>query len=818
MEYRNNYNSYNNTFQEEKKIDLVEVIGKFLKRWYFFAITVPLFVGIAYYQVKSTPYVYEMGAKMIIEAKSSLNRLSNSEFSPGDLLQGDQNLENEIGILGSISLIQTAIEKLDFEISYFETQGLRIVEKYKDPSFPFDVDLDKTHNQLLGSALKITFLSRNRFSVFIDKEKYSVVEGRSQQIISVDAPLEIEDMICETGKPCVHSQFSFVLNTNEKFKYDPEDNPEYYFVYNTPPSYAALYAGKMEIAPISEESTILMLKTEGSVPQKEIDFLDSLCSSYIQYKLNLKNEYANNTIVFIDEQLQGVSQKIEKTRQDVQATQSQAGGIDIQSTASSLREEQRQVRTDLDRAQGSLNYYKGLQRDIEVDPSSVIAPQQVGVQNGSLQNLITNMLTLLQQKTELLTTYTETNPRVQALQSQIESSQRNIKQNIASITRSTENQVNTLRRRLGSINGQLRALPMAQRTILNIEQAGETNEELYGYLAQKKAEAAIALKSNTADARILDNARLLSPTAIAPKKGIIIATALILALVLPAFLIIILDLFNSKLGSVDEVEKKANIPVLASVINAPKKSNIFDPEFLFSPFAESFRYVKANLQHVIDKDPNNNVISVTSTVKGEGKTFISSHLAVIMGLSGKRTIILGADIRRPQLYNRLELANDVGLSNYLSGNAQIEDIIQKTKIQNLYAITSGEFLPYASELLSSERFGILIEALKREFDIVIVDTPPVGLVSDYLLICKHTNINLYVIRQNYSKTAFIDDVNKLKEDNSINNMYFIVNDVKHSSSGKYYGRYGKRYSYTYRPNGSSNGSKAKGFWKKRTTS
>ena len=286
------------------------------------------------------------------------------------------------------------------------------------------------------------------------------------------------------------------------------------------------------------------------------------------------------------------------------------------------------------------------------------------------------------------------------------------------------------------------------------------------------------------------------PTKLTPNKMIILFGALVLGLGLPIVMVVAGDLFNDKVLNSDQINDKSSAPILGNIVRGQTESErgLITYDNLTSPVSESFRFLKVNLQFLA-VDKTKKVIGLTSTVPGEGKTFCALNLASILAISGKRTLIIGADIRKPKLFERSRITNEVGLSSYLINQAMLDEIIQNSDLENLDIVPSGPVPPNPAELIDSPKLSEMFEILKGTYEYIVVDTPPVGLVSDFLILSKYMDINLYVVRQGYSKIEFLSEIDKVRTKGNLNNLYVLFNDVKMTSAK--YTRYGyDKYGYS----------------------
>ena len=332
--------------------------------------------------------------------------------------------------------------------------------------------------------------------------------------------------------------------------------------------------------------------------------------------------------------------------------------------------------------------------------------------------------------------------------------------------------------------------PSLERKLINIQRKFDLNNSIYTTLLEKNSESAITKASNTSDNRIIDRASVYSSAQIKPTANKNLITAILLGLLIPAAIILVINLLDDKIIDKKDIEKKTKIPVIGFIGHSESASDIPVARKPGSSLAESFRSVRTSLKYYV-REEKTVVISVSSTVSGEGKTFFSVNLAAIVGMLGKRVLLIGLDLRKPRMDKVFDLGDEFGMSTYLSGSSSYEQIIQETRIKNLYYVPAGPRPPNPSELIDSPRMHEFLERAKRDYDFILIDTPPVGLVTDGLLLAKEVDVNIFIVRQRYTSRNSLDMMEHLRQQGELKNISIVMNDI--SLSG-YYG-YGMRYNY-----------------------
>ncbi len=417
------------------------------------------------------------------------------------------------------------------------------------------------------------------------------------------------------------------------------------------------------------------------------------------------------------------------------------------------------------------------------------APSAMGIQDPLLNTMIMNLTSLYSQKTQVLATASERNPQISSINNQIIQTKQILIENLRNIITNSKLLIKDYKVRLAEIEEKVQDLPKTERSYIKIERKFKLSEGLFTFLMQKRAEAGIAKAGNIADNKVIDFAKT-NKVPLKPKTKLTYAIALLLGLIIPIGIILIIDYLNNKILSRKQLEKITSIPILGVIGHSNIDSNLIVYEKPKTSVSESFRAIRADLQFLL-KDKSNDeskVILITSSIGGEGKTFTSLNIATVLANGGRKTVLLGMDLRKPKIFNDFKLKNEEGLSNYLIGQSNKNDILQKTFIDNLSIIPSGAVPPNPSELLLDTRLDTLIDELKNDFEYIIMDTPPVGLVADAFQLMHVSDVNLFMVRQNYTDKEVLDFINDKYENNIVKNISIILNDfIPNSSSGYGYG-------------------------------
>jgi len=756
----------------QENVDLRRYFSFFLSNWYWFVIALFIALSIAYGINRWSGDVYTVSASLLIEDKEFGGNINSAEqFIPGgEMFKNSQNLRNEIGILKSFSLNYEVIKELpEFWITYTGVGRRGIAEQRQYKNTPFRVVFNSLGNQMKGQRIDIRILSNDRYRISIDDKIYKEMNF---------------------GEQYNSDYYDFTIIKQDSFSFDENESNKYYFWFNSLENLANSYRSKLSVTPIAEEASLVTLSTNGFNIEQEVDYLNKLMEVYINMGLELKNETADNTIEFINEQLGFISDSLRIAESKLENFRRNNELISLSSEASLLQTRIERFENEKYNIEYEKQYYEYLldYLTLKYKSEEIISPSQAGMNDPTLSRLVSELVDLQQQKKLVAFSLKSDLPAVDFNDIKITDARKILKENVENSLRNVTKQLDDVNERISGIDEEVKKLPETERQMVNIQRKFDLNNTVYNYLMEKRAEAEIAKASNVADNRIIDHAQIYNSRRIAPKERKNYMMAIMFGLIIPIGLLIVFDLLNNKIIDRRDVEKATDIPLLGFIGHSSSQTEIPIIDEPGSTLAESFRSIRTRLKYYSNKSTAQ-VISITSTVSGEGKTFISVNLAVIMAMLGKKVLLVGLDLRKPKLHKILEKDNDQGLTSYLIEDTNYKDIIFNTKIDNLFFTPSGTVPPNPAELIESKRMAEFFENAAKEYDFIIIDTPPIAIVTDTLLLAPYVDINIFVVRQRYSSKNTIDLINELNSRGELKNMAILINDI--SLTG-YYG-YGLRY-------------------------
>ena len=514
---------------------------------------------------------------------------------------------------------------------------------------------------------------------------------------------------------------------------------------------------------------------------------------YLLQGLELKNQTAEKTIEFIDGQIGSISDSLKIVENNLENFRLSNRLVDLSREGNFIQNRLENYENERSSLLLQKKYYEYLKDyvDSRNETGDVVSPGAMGVTNASLEQLVVELASLQQQKTRLSLNISENLPAMAAFDNSISNVKALIDENISSSMNNLDNAIKEVDHRISLVEEELNRLPGTERRLINIQRKFDLNNTVYNYLLEKKAEAGIARASNVSDNRIVDYAETFNSYRISPKSKQNYSKALLLGLLIPVILILLIDYLNNKVIDKKDIVKGTKAPIVGFISHNNLETEIPVAEKPGSTLAESFRSVRTNLKYFI-KDTKNPVISVSSTVSSEGKTFISINLAAIIASNGNKVLLIGLDLRKPRIHKVFGINNDNGISNYLIGMEKFENIIFKTDIENLWYSPSGPVPPNPAELIDSPAMIEFIARAKKQFDYIIIDTPPVAIVTDALLVSPLTDFYLFIVRQRYTTKNTLPLIEELNHNENIKSLGIVINDI--SLTG-YYG-YGLRYGYS----------------------
>ncbi|MFO7823132.1 MAG: GNVR domain-containing protein [Cyclobacterium sp.] len=747
--------------KEVENTDYKYLIMKYLKYWYLYILGVVFCFGLAYVYFQYATPEYPVGATILINGNKGSDFSQNAVYSELETYQSVKTVENEAEVLKSVSLMYEAIRKLDLNVSYYVKDNYFRDKEIFGAQLPIKVNLDRYDsaaffNKDMLTRFKVHVLDENNFQLENEEEKTSNHEFGEKLA------------------------FPFGELSIERLK-DMEYPSTVIINFNNPYSIPGRYSGKLDVMIVNKLASVVRLSFTDPVPQKGVLVLNNLIDAYNKEAILNKNQTAKNTIDFINEQLDSVTKDLRQIESLVENYKKENKitelSNDAQQYASNFNEGKEQLAEysiQLDVLTSIENTLMNQQEDYQAVPSSL------SIEDQTLMSYITQFNELNRDRERMLRTTQPGSPLIIEKDQQLRTVRRNILENIKNIKSSIEIARNNLLARTTEVEIQSGKVPEIERKLLEINRQQAIKQEHYQYLVKKREEAAMSLAATTvSNSRIIDPAMAGSKPS-KPHKMLILGFAFFLGFGGPLGLVFAYYQLNTKIKVKRDVTSKTSISILGEVSHHDKKIPIAISKGVRTPVAEQFRLIRTNLQFALP-NKDRKVVLVTSSTSGEGKTFFALNLGVSMSLADKKVVVLEFDLRKPLLLEYLGMTAEMGISDYLQNDSlTISDLIVKSNNlpDNLDIIGCGTLPDDPSELMLLPKVGYFLDKLQEMYDVIIIDSAPVGQVADAFSLSKFSDITTYIMRYNYTTSEMIDFINENKKEKKLKNPVIVLNDAK----------------------------------------
>lgn len=750
--------------------DLRLIISGYLYHWPLFFVALVITFGAAFVWLKMSKPVYEVKAVLLIKDEKKAPD-QHSALQEIDLLNNSKITENELEVLKSKEIISEVVKNLELDIDYQKKDGLFYKDIYKD------------------SPVKLTILS----APVVESETMSVVIKDYTSFLLV-MPGE-GPRVMPFKNPFKTSFGSFKLQpTPYLFSHKGQTIR---ITVNNLDAVALKYQKAIDATLPDKLATVISLSITDPIAQRGKDILNRLMFNYKQAGTFEKNRETKSTLDFIDARLASLTGELTGAEKAIEDFKSSRGLTDISSESQISLQNLQTNDTRMNEVNLQLTVISGIENYVNSSKNAGKVPTTLGISDPALTSLVGKLAELQLQRERLLATTPETNPDFQVIDNQIAATRLAIKETVASMKASVLNTRNKLQSFDSRIKSSIKNIPTQEREYISIKRQQAIKESLYTYLLQKREEVSVSYASTLTNDRIVDEAY--SGPAKKPQKPLAFALALLLGFCLPAT--VLYRRHNGKIKDLQEIQDIVPLPVISELPYETNRQAIALSDRRITATGEQFRALRVKLKHLPAETIGGKVTLVTSSVPGEGKSFVSSNLAAALAHSGKKTVIIELDMRKPKIAETLDLPKaHAGLSDFFKGSATLANIIQKSGFDpNLDVIAGGQVIQYPIELLEKEELKTLIKRLKETYDEIIVDSPPVRLVSDAIVLAHDTDVTLYVIRQGLTQIAELSFLNELLQQEQLSNINIIFNGIQRIKYG-----YGYNYNQAnYYGNGKS---------------
>lgn len=751
--------------------NFTEAVRRFIKNWPYFLISVTVAIGLTYGYLQLTPSVYKISSTLLIQDDKNGSAMSNSTaFSDLNMFQTVKTVDNEIEILRSRDLISKVLQDLELQTSYIQKSGFRKKELYGE-TLPIKVEIAELQKGAYVRDIEISSINENLFRL---------TDSSINIVAAYNKPIKTGNYTIRINKGPAYSTYYETIGI--KFK----------DLYKLTELYSML---KLQIVPVVKDANTIVVSVNDNIPQRGLDFLNQLIENYNINNVKNKNIISQNTIKFIDDRLNylvndltGAEQNVESFKQQNQVTDL---AFDAQlNAARSVEYDQLLAESNIQLSliQSIESYFKNN------PPQGSLAPSAMGLQDPLLNTMIGKFNDLQLERNRMLRTANAENPLVLNIDNQIASLKGNILENLVSIKHGVSIQKNNLQRNYAQFNRKNRSVPTIERGLIERGREQGVKTTLYQYLLQKREETALSLSTTVPSSQVIDKPAY-NTIPIAPKASILYMCALIFGTFIPAGIIYARVLFNNKVRDARTIELTGAKLLGELSHNIDKGTNVFKADHR-STISELFRYIRMNLAFMVNQQYK--VLLVTSSMKGEGKTFFSINLATTLGMQNKKVVIIEFDLRRPTLLKKLNLQSDVGITDYLNNDhLSIDEIIQPSLLaDNVTVIGCGQIPNNPAEEMMNPKINALINELRERYDYIIIDTSPVGQVADAFSLAQYADVSIYLVRYNYTNNYQLAILKDINDENKLKNLMVVFNDAKRDKNQKYsYGGYGYAMSY-----------------------
>lgn len=752
----------------DNQFNIRQLIGEALRYWYVFAIAFPLILAAARFYLASTEPKYRSNALILIKDDEKSGQVNEEVlFEELGLGKKMKTIQNEIYILRSTPIMEQVVKNLSLQNQYFTKKGLRNLDLYLESPIQILDWKPKRQNAYFSGILKTSW--QNTFTIEVNEKDYSGEFGKEISLPSGQLT------IAQTNSKTEEGEIKILISPIKKR--------------------AKGILANLQVALANKESSSIRLALKDEHPERAHDILMELISCYNKNSIKEQTKVYANTIDLINERIRMIAEELSEAESSVEAYKSRFSMVELSAEGSMLMNEIAANTKEISGKDVQLDILNSIEKFLVDNKENFeFVPTNISITNLTLTNQLSRFNQLLGESAKMRNDLGPSHPDLKLMEKQIQNLRQTIIDNIQSIKRDLEIASLASKQRKFNLESRLRSLPKRERELIEIERQKNVKENLYLYLLQKREESAISLAVTVANSKIIEPASL-SSKPVSPQKAQIWLIALFMGIAIPAGIALLLENMNDKINFQEELEKYSSVPVLGSLPFSYKESNLIIKENSRSVASEMFRLLRTNLTYINPGTPLKTVL-VTSSMSGEGKSFIALNLGMTVALTGKKVLVLELDLRKPKQNRYLGMDSDYrGVVNYLVDHkVTSKAIIRNSGIHdNLDIITRGPKPPNPGELILSNRLRKLMESLEQKYDFIILDTPPIGLVADALQLKDLPQAIFYIVRAGITRRGQLGILEDIAVNNKMPNPFIILNGVRFKGIQNY----GKLYAYGY---------------------
>jgi polysaccharide biosynthesis transport protein len=783
-----------NFFENQNNFDFKDFLLKASGYWRWFIVSILLCLLVAYQINIRKQKIYQLETTIGVSEED--NPLFTSTTSLVFNWGGTSDKVSSIAsTLKSRSHNELVVDKLNFFIDYLQEKKYYTESVYG--SCPFEVIIDKSKPQIANVPINISFVSNNEYLIENEFSATDLSVYNYQDKTSGTSRVE-KGKFSRKFKVGETVTLPF-LNWTLVVKGNPSNyiGQEYKVVFNDFNGIVSNYRN-LNVEVDEKAPSILKLSLAGNNKPRIVDYLNQTVEVLIKNQLTQKNLFAENTIAYIDTTLAIMENKLKEANGDLKSFSKNKNILEIEEGGRSFQDKMFSLDVEKDLINRKINYYNTLANYLRnsKDYSKLPAPSVAGIDDPNIMSNVSNLIGLSVKRSEM-EYMVKSEVMLNNIDNEIDAVKRVLLENINAAKVAIQFSYNQINNKIGISESNLSRLPEEKQELIRIMRKYNLSDNIYQAYLQKRSEASIVKAANLSDIKFIDSAKDIGGGLIGPKTDVNYVIALLMGFLLPLLIIIAIFAFNNSIQNAEDLSKLTSIPLIGvvGVNNSKSYLAVFDKPK--SALSESFRAIRSSLQFLYKKQnlSGTKTLMLTSTISGEGKTFCSINIATVFALSEKKTVIIGLDLRKPKLFKDFDLNNEVGVVNYLIGQKTLSEITNRTKIPYLDVITSGPIPPNPSELIMSDSLRELMDELKMKYDYIILDTPPIGLVTDAVELANFADIVIYVVRQNVTKKGMPNLVNNMVKRGELSNVSIVLNGFENKA--KYGTAYGYGYGYGY---------------------
>ena len=787
-------------FDKQNNFDFKGFLIKTLSYWKWFVIGLVIAFSIAHQVNIRKQKIYGIETTIAVQEENNPFFTSNTSlvFNWGGTSDKVQMISTT---LKSRSHNELVVDKLQFYIDYYKQTKYFIQDVYGQ--VPFKITIDKNQNQLFDQFIKVKMVSNNSYQISIPFKTNTAEVVRYINNKKTTIPIETKEFkevykIGETvNLPFLHWKLELSNFDENNF------NEEILVRFNSFDNTVSTCMG-LNVVVDEKAGSILKIGAQGTNKDRMVDFLNTTVDVLIKRQLDNKNKFAENTINFIDETLGSMEKELKNSGEELKDFGKNNNILDIEEGGTSFKTQLLEYDAKKDEVERKLAYLNSLRNYIKnsVDFSKLPAPSISGIEDPNININVAKLISLSIQRSELAYSV-KGSFSYERLDNEIQSVKKVLLENETTYRNTLMYDLNIAKQKIAKIESEISGLPENKLEWLKLTRKYNLSDNIYNTFLQKRSEASIVKEANVSDIQFIDPAKDVGGGLLGPKTSVNYVLAFFMGLLIPLLLVFFIFFISNSVQNIEDISSQTQLPLIGIVGVKQSDTNLSVFERPKSALSESFRAIRSSLQFLYKKQTidGSKTLMLTSSVSGEGKTFCSLNIATVFALSEKKTIILGLDLRKPKIFDDFKIQNKLGVVNFLIGQNTLEEVIQNTHIPYLDVITSGPIPPNPSELILGDSMKDLIEQLKKKYDYIILDTPPVGLVSDALELSQFCDLTLYVVRQNFTKKGMLTLLNNRTKRGELINVSIIFNGYENKAKyGVIYGSgsgYGYGYGYGY---------------------